>query len=116
MKREFLMAFEVTRSVIFEVKFYTLSSNSSPYFVTSANVLNRPKTDYNSCGQGQEDALMVNTKAHNFYKKWNKLHLKNLSQIEYDEIINDIDLLKEEYNYIALVFLFMILLTYLNRS
>lgn len=36
-----------------------------------------------------------------FYEKWNKLHLLDLSDLEYTEIMTDIEHLKCKYNYIC---------------
>ena len=100
MKKEFLAVFQVTRTITFEVEYYTLGSNSSPYFSTSANVFNRPKTDYNQCGQCQEDVLPRGSKAYHFYKKWDDKHLLDLTESEYEEMITDLETLKNKYNYI----------------
>lgn len=100
MKKEFLAVFQVTRTITFEVEYYTLGSNSSPYFSTSANVFNRPKTDYNQCGQCQEDVLPRGSKAYQFYKKWDDKHLLDLTESEYEEMVSDLEALKNKYNYI----------------
>ena len=51
MKRnEFMYDFCISRITVFEVSYYTLGSNSHPYFATSAAVFNKPKTDYKRCG------------------------------------------------------------------
>lgn len=100
MKKEFLAVFQVTRTITFEVEYYTLGSNSSPHFSTSANIFNRSKTDYNECGQGQESVLPHGSKAYQFYKKWDNKHLSDLTESEYEEMIFDLETLKNRYNYI----------------
>ena len=100
MKKGFLSVFQVTRTITFEVEYYTLGSNSSPYFSTSANVFNRPKTGYNEFGQCQESALPHGSKAYQFYKKWDNKHLSDLTESEYEEMISDLETLKNKYNYI----------------
>ena len=100
MKKEFLAVFQVTRTITFEVEYYTLGSNKNPDFSTSANEFNRPKTDYNRCGQCQEDVLPRGSKAYQFYKKWNYKHLLDLTESEYEEMIADLEILKNKYNYI----------------
>jgi hypothetical protein len=97
MKNEFKMTLVVSRGVMFDVDYYTLGSNKTPHFVTSANEFNRPRTDWNRAGQAQEELLR--DRALSFYHKWDKLHLKDLTQAEYDEIIHDIEYLKEKYRY-----------------
>ena len=56
--KEFHAVFTLSKIKIFEVNYYTLGSNNSPYFTTSAAIFNRPKTDYNRCGQCQDDAFV----------------------------------------------------------
>ena len=70
---EFHAAFQLTRKIIFEVSYYTLGSNDSPYFTTSAEEFNQPKTDYNRAGQAQDDLCTGAARA--FYKKWDLFHL-----------------------------------------
>lgn len=103
MKRnEFMYAFCVTRTAVFEVRYYTLGGNSHPYFATSAAVFNRPKTDYNRCGQCQNDVLFG--KAKQFYKKWDSCHCKDITDDQYTEMLNDIEELKKIYpNYIEYI-------------
>ena len=73
--------------ITFEVSYYTLGNNSSPYFSTSANEFIRSKRDYNRGGQAQNDLLTG--KAMQFFKKWDELHLKDLTENQYDEKIKD---------------------------
>lgn len=99
-KNEFISAFQITRKIIFEVKYYTLSNNKNAYFSTSANELNQPKTNYSACGQAQARLLPKNSIAFRFWKKWDKKHLEDLSGDEYTSLIADINVLKDKYNYI----------------
>lgn len=103
MKRnEFMYAFCITRTIVFEVKYFTLYRNSAPYFATSAAVFNRPKTDYKRCGQCQNDIL--SGKAKQFYKKWDSCHCKDITDDQYMEMLNDIEELKKIYpNYIECI-------------
>jgi len=95
---EFHAAFQLTRKIIFEVDYYTLGSNSSAYFATSACEFNQPKTDFNRCGQAQDD--LCSGVAKDFYKKWDKYHLHKLDDQQFEEMINDLEVLKQHYNYI----------------
>ena len=97
--KEFHAAFEVTRNITFEVNFYTLGSNRSPNFTTSANELNRPKSDYKQCGQAQEDLLPKGTPARRFFELWDDKHLSDLTIDEYNEMVQDLNKLFEYYNY-----------------
>ena len=99
-KTEFHYAFQVSRMIIFEVDYYTLGSNKEPYFATSAAEFNRPKSDYNSSGQAQESLLKGFPTAYNFYKKWDPYHLKDLTDEQYEELVKDIERLKQKYNYV----------------
>ena len=97
-KYEFMYAFQITRKVMFEVEYYTLGSNSAPYFATSAGIFNQPKTDWDRCGQCQDDVLTG--LALDFYEKWDYMHLKDLSDAQWQEVVEDIEELKQRYNYI----------------
>lgn len=95
--REFQYTFVVARGRIFEVNYRTLATNAKPYFATSAAKFNRPRTDFNQCGQAQDD-LLVGV-ARKFYKKWDRLHLKELTEDQHAELSQDIEALKIAYPY-----------------
>lgn len=99
--KEFHYGFEITRKIVFEVSYYTLGNNKDPYFTTSASEFNQPKTDYCQAGQAQKALLPLNSVARDFYEKWDKKHLHDLNEDEYVEVCNDIEKLKETYNYIV---------------
>lgn len=96
---EFHVTFALSKTKMFSVSYYTLGSNSHPYFTTSAEVFNRPKSDYNRCGQCQEDVLKDYRTALNFYRKWDEMHLKELSEEEYTELLEDLEKLFTKYPY-----------------
>lgn len=98
--KEFMYCFQIDKMTVFEVNFYTLSTNKTPYFSTSAARFIRSKRDYSTCGQCQKDVLPKKSVAYRFYDKWDHLHLRNLTPKEYTEIIAHIELLKSRYNYI----------------
>ena len=100
MKKEFKYCFQITKLITFEVEYYTLGSNKSPYFVTEANEFFKNKKDYKSAGQAQDRLLPKNSFARQFWEKWDKKHLKDLSDDEYREVVKDIEELKKKYNYI----------------
>lgn len=100
MKPYFFYAFQMSKTVIFEINYYLLGNNQSPYFHTSAAQFNQPKSDFNHCGQAQETLLKGHSAAMDFYKKWDSLHGKDLTQEQYNEMQADIEILKEKYNYI----------------
>jgi len=97
---EFHVAFALSKTKVFNVNYYTLGSNKSPYFSTSAEVFNRPKTDFSQCGQCQEEVLKGYRLAMNFYKKWDEMHLKELSEDQYQELIEDLKELFLKYPYL----------------
>lgn len=94
----FHFAFQISRTVIFGVRYYRLGSNTHKYFATSACKFNRPKTDYNQCGQAQESLLTGPAMA--FYKKWDKCHTKDVCAHDHASILSDIENLKAAYNYV----------------
>lgn len=97
-KEEFTYCFSITKMIIFEVSYYTLGSNEHPYFTTSACKFNQPKTDWSEGGQAQD--RLLTGKAKEFWEKWDYLHLKDLTDIQYMEIRQDIDNLVDTYRYI----------------
>jgi hypothetical protein len=97
----FHYAFQISRMIIFEVDYYRCGNNPDKYFTTSAAQFNRPKTDYNHCGQAQKELLRFASKAMTFFKKWDDLHTKDLNEAQYLDMLNDIEVLKSQYNYIV---------------
>ncbi|MEE3344326.1 MAG: hypothetical protein VZS44_09570 [Bacilli bacterium] len=96
---EFNYAFQLTKKIIFNVSYHTVGSNDYPYFSTSADEFNQPKTDYNRCGQCQPELCMG--LALHFYEKWDYLHCKKIeNEAQFNELIEDIEELKNKYNYI----------------
>ena len=67
---EFLMAFQISKLIIFEVEYYTLSTNSKAHFTTGACEFIRSKRDYSCCGQAQDHLLPQGSKAREFWEKW----------------------------------------------
>ncbi len=100
MKIKKFWAFQISKKIIFEVKYYQLKGNANPHFSTSASELNQPKTDWERCGQAQEALLPKSSKAYKFWEKWDKKHLQDLTDEEYNDLLKDIELLKECYNFI----------------
>ncbi len=100
MKIKKFWAFQISKKIIFEVKYYQLSGNEKPYFSTSANKFNQPKTDWKRCGQAQKALLPILSEAYKFWEKWDKKHLEDLTDEEYNDLLKDIELLKECYNFI----------------
>lgn len=97
--KEFMYVFQISKLITFEVNFYTLGTNSAPYFSTSANEFCRSKLDYTRGGQAQRDLLPKFSPARRFFEKWDHCHLHDLTPAEYEEIAADIEELKTRYNY-----------------
>ena len=97
----FHFAFQISRMIVFEVNYYRCGNNTNFHFSTSAAQFNQPKTDYNHCGQAQKELLKGSGKAMTFYKKWDGLHLKDLTPQQYELMLVDIEVLKETYNFIS---------------
>lgn len=98
--KEFMYVFQISKLITFEVNYYTLGTNSAPYFSTSANEFCRNKLDYTRGGQAQRDLLPKFSPARRFFEKWDHCHLHDLTPAEYEEIAADIEELKTRYNYI----------------
>lgn len=100
MKIRKFWAFQISKTIIFEVEYTQLRGNKTPDFSTQANRFNRPKTDWERCGQAQEELLPKSSEAYKFWKKWDKKHLQDLTDKEYNDLLKDIDILKGIYNFI----------------
>lgn len=100
MRKEFQYCFQITKFVLFEVAYCTPLDNKSPDFTTSAEEFSKNKRGHKCGGQAQDKILPENSIARQFWKKWDKKHLKDLSDDEYREVVKDIEELKEKYNFI----------------
>lgn len=98
MNKEFISVYQITKTIMFEIKYYTLSDNKEPYFSTSSMEFIRSKRDYKTCGQCQMDLLPKGSMARKFYNKWDKAHLQKLNNEELQELKNDVEKLKDIYN------------------
>lgn len=98
--KEFRCAFQITKTITFEVCYHTLGRNDAPYFSTQASRLNARRTDYTECGQAQDRLLPKGTEARRFWEKWDCKHLSVLTDEEREEVWGDIARLKARYNYV----------------
>lgn len=99
-KRTFEMAFQLSKAKIFEVSYHLLKGNSAPYFSTSAGELLSSKRDYKRCGQAQDDVTKGYATARNFWLKWDKYHVQDLTDKQYKEMVADLKVLMEKYNFV----------------
>ncbi len=96
---EFHVAFQITRTIIFNVSYYTLGGNREPYFATSAMRYVRSKRSVCEAGQCQDRLLTGKAKA--FWRKWDEHHLGQLTQDQIAELLADMDALTDKYNHVA---------------
>lgn len=99
--KEFQAVFQISKTVIFEVEYYTISTNAQPHFATSAAEFCRNKRDFRTGGQAQSLLLPRLSSARKFYEKWDCHHLHNLTPAQCAELSQDLETLKEQYNYIV---------------
>lgn len=99
-KPYFHYVFQINKMVVFNVNYYLLASNRTPHFSTSADLFIRSKRDFAICGQCQKSVLPKDSLAYQFYTKWNICHLHDLTDEQYNDLCADIELLRNEYNYI----------------
>ena len=97
-KFSFHYVFQLSKMVVFEVSYYRLGRNTNKYFTTRAAQFNRPKTDFNHCGQAQKELLNGYPIAYNFFKKWDAFHLLDLTEEQYNELWSDLNRLADKYN------------------
>lgn len=96
-RKEFKAVFQLSKTIIFEVEYYTLENNSHPYFTTRASQFVRNKRAFSRCGQCQADILTGAAKR--FWGKWDTLHLKDLTAEQYAEMFEDLKNLCVLYNF-----------------
>lgn len=101
-KQEFLYCFQLDKMTVFDIDYYTLSTNKTAHFSTSASHFIKSKRDFDRCGQAQDDLTKKHPTARKFWQKWDNKHLHDLTDNEYIELLQDIEELKNKYNYIYL--------------
>lgn len=93
----FVYVFQITRKIVFEVRYQFTGSNDQKYFATVAMQFNQPKTDYERSGQCQSGILTG--KALEFFNKWDKYHTLPIESNEiFNMLLDDIQELKYEYS------------------
>lgn len=96
----FHLAIQVGKKGIFEVKYYILGGNKYPYFSTCAAMLDQRRTDFEMAGQCQEDVLKGYPLLLNFFRKYHEHHIKDISPETYQQIVNDLEIIKGKYNFV----------------
>ena len=98
--KEFKFSFQLSKLDILMVCYYKLGGNKSADFTISAAVLQRGKRDYKMCGQVQEEVSKGHGAARRFVNKFYQLHLSDLTEEQYSDVVAGIDELKKKYNWI----------------
>lgn len=98
----FDIAFQLDKLSIFEVRYSKFKNNEKfpPDFATSGGKLEKNKRDWEYAGQCQDELLKKFPEAKKFYEKWDNKHLEYLRQDEYEDMLKDLEVLKNKYNYI----------------
>ena len=96
----FIMEFQLGKLSLFSVRYSRVGSNKYPDFATSGCHFIQNKKDFDYCGQCQDKLLQSYPEAKAFYEKWDVKHLSTLTPEEYDDLMKDIQVLKDKYNYI----------------
>lgn len=100
---EFIVAFQITKTAIFEVRYCTLGNNNHADFATSGLLFNRPKNGTKCGGQCQRDILPKDSVDLRFFEKWDNKHLCRLSGEDYAELRHDLEYMMKRYNHILRV-------------
>lgn len=95
-QKRFSICIAISRTKIFEIAYHG-NFSSEPYFATEAAEFNHLKTDYKRCGQAQDEILEGDVRK--FWEKWDKKHLKKLTNKEYTLLLIDIIELLQLYPY-----------------
>lgn len=96
----FMLEFQLSKLSLFEVRYSRVGSNKYPDFATSGCHFIQNKKDFDYCGQCQDKLLQSYPEAKAFYEKWDAKHLSTLTSEEYDDLMKDVQVLKDKYNYI----------------
>lgn len=88
--------FQLSKMVMFQVSYKRLRGNKLPYFSTVTQVFCKNKRDISCTGSNNLKNFPL---AYEFYQKWDGEHLHRLDVEKYDELLRDIEELKQEYNW-----------------
>ena len=112
-RKYFSILFQLDKLRLFEVNYVlkniykgTIGKTSSTFEPTkvvdeltmNTSTFQKSKRDYQSVGYVDE-VLANYQKARNFYEKWKKEIFHSLTENEYNELLQDIEVLKNTYNY-----------------
>ena len=103
--KEFKFSFQLSKIAILTICYYKLVENESAEFTISVTVLRGAKGDgavarfvnkFNMCGHCKEGYGAAKF----FVDKFNSLHNECLNEMQYNEIVAEIEILKQKYNWI----------------
>lgn len=77
------------KTITFEVCYGDLKAEQTPYFSTTAN-------SRDESGQAQDRLLPNGTVVRAFWEKWDMYHLQMLTMDEYEEMLNDLEIVKAD--------------------
>lgn len=77
------------KTITFEVCYGDLKAEQTPYFSTMAN-------SRDEGGQAQDRLLPEGTVVRAFWEKWDMYHLQMLTMAEYNEMLNDLEIVKAD--------------------
>lgn len=97
----FTITFRVKKKHFFMVQFGGLKYHTQqPYFSTSGAVLNHTRNGYKRGGQCQPWILPKHSLFRKFFDKWDTLHTQSFTMEQYNDLLKDLEELKEKYAHI----------------
>lgn len=97
----FTLSFRIKKKHFFTVEFGGLKVHrQQPYFSTSGFALNHVRSNWKHGGQCQRNILPKGSLLYKFFEKWDVLHTKPLTMEQFKELKQDIEELKEKYDYV----------------
>lgn len=99
--KRFYAVFQLSKTKVFTVEYTTEPCEIRGHFATRAAEFCRNKRDYSMCGQCQPEVTEDYPEANAFYRKWNRYHLRELTDSEYAMMVTDMGILMSRYNYIT---------------
>ena len=100
---EFRYMFKTAPDTIFAVDNRTIGDNDFASFNTSVYQFNEKRNNFLIAGQAQEELLQEGSVARNFYEKWKAQEFATLDDSTLNNVMSDLETLKQEYSYDELI-------------
>ena len=100
---EFRYMFKTAPDTIFAVDNRTIGDNDFASFNTSVYQFNEKRNNFLIAGQAQEELLQEGSVARNFYEKWKSQEFATLDDSTLNNVMSDLETLKQEYSYDELI-------------